>query len=213
MKKDKAYTDAEIIDGIQQGDLETVRGFYLSCKSYFGERRRSVIDPLKGAHDEEDVFQDSFLRLWKEIQTRRFFVRDSLVWHIDCDGAESRMRASLKTYLMSIIRNRSHEVVKENAVYAAEAVNADKHAEAEPDDLTAEWIVDICVNSLPKRCKEILTLFYYEDKSLDEILMIRKENQSKDGLKTGKAKCMKSLKIKITEEFLRRNLKPYSYAQ
>ena len=71
-----------------------------------------------------------------------------------------------------------------------------------------ERIVADCVFELPLRCKEILTMFYYDGMSLDEILRARGEkNISKNGLKTGKYKCMEYLKSKVREQYDRYHLK------
>lgn len=63
-----------------------------------------------------------------------------------------------------------------------------------------ERIVADCVSELPPRCKEILTMFYYKGMTLDEIIVARGEkNISKNGLKTGKHKCMVVLKAKVRQ--------------
>ena len=61
---------------------------------------------------------------------------------------------------------------------------------------------------MPPRCKEILTMFYYDNMSLDEIIEARGEkNISKNGLKVGKYKCMEALKDKIKEAYIKLGLK------
>ena len=71
-----------------------------------------------------------------------------------------------------------------------------------------EQIVNSCVLELPPRCKEILTMFYYKGMSLDEIIEARGEkNISKNGLKTGKYKCMETLKAKVKDTFRQYKLK------
>ena len=63
-------------------------------------------------------------------------------------------------------------------------------------------IVDDCIQSLSPHCVEILTLFYYKGKSLDEILEIRKgKNENKNGLKSAKTKCMATLKERTRDKF------------
>lgn len=61
-------------------------------------------------------------------------------------------------------------------------------------------IIDECILSMSPNCIEIITLFYYQKKSLDDIMMIRGEqNSSKDGLKTAKNKCMVTLRKRVDE--------------
>lgn len=208
-KKSSELSDKEVIEGLQHNDHAVVRSFYLSCQQYFNDRRSGVFDFKGVAQDEQDLFQDSFLKLWQEIQARQIYVRDNYAWRTDRNGNDRKMSASLKTYLLSIAKYKNYELIREEEVYVHEQTNAPEREDEQTEEYTSEWIVEMCVNALPPRCKEILTLFYYENKSLDEILEIRHENQSYDGLKSGKSKCMKSLKDKISAEFERRNLKPY----
>lgn len=204
-------TDNEVIEGIQQNDSAVERAFYLSCQKYFKDRHSRVFDFKGGARDEQDLFQDSFLILWQEIQTRQIYVRDNHAWRTDRNGNNRIMSASLKTYLLSIAKHKNYELIREEERHIHQKANATDREDEQVEEYTSEWIVEMCVNDLPPRCKEILTLFYYENKSLDEILEIRQEHQSKDGLKSGKSKCMKSLKDKIAAEFERRNLKKYCH--
>jgi len=202
-------TDMEIIEGLQHKNPVAEKTFYLSCQRYFKNRCAGVFDCKGGAQDDEDLFQDSFLKLWQEIQARRIYIRDNYAWRTDRTGNNRKMSASLKTYLMAIAKYKNYELLREKEIYGSEIANAAEEIDEEPDENTSEWIVGQCVNGLPQRCKEILTLFYYEGKTLDEILAIRQENQSKDGLKTGKSKCMKTLKERIIAKFKEYNLKPY----
>ncbi len=190
-------TDCEAIAGIQQKNPDVEREFYLSCRNYFNQKRFGVFDYKEGAQEIEDLFHETFLKLWQEIETYRIYVDDNAVWRRDRNGNNRKMTASLNTYLMSIARNLSFEHMREEEIYESADDNMFDIAPEEQDEKNPEWIVERSVNSLPKRCREILTMFYYEGRSLDEILQLRQENQSKDGLKTGKSKCMKILKEKI----------------
>lgn len=210
-KKQTELSDTEVIEGLQQKDSAVERSFYLSCQRYFKDRRSGVFDFKGGAQDEEDLFQDSFLKLWQEIQQRHIYVRDNYAWRFDKSGQGRKMTASLKTYLMAIAKYRNLEIIREEEIYGSMSPNVRETPDVtdEESEITLrEWIVQQCVNNLPQRCKEILTLFYYDGKSLNEILAIREENQSKDGLKTGKSKCMKTLTANINKEFERHHLKP-----
>jgi hypothetical protein len=58
-------------------------------------------------------------------------------------------------------------------------------------------VIDDELAKMSQRCREILTLFYVKKMSLEQILMNRSENTSKDGLKTSKSKCLKQLKTNV----------------
>lgn len=204
-------TDEEVVKGLQNKDRLVERRFFVSCQKYFNERRAGVLDYHGGAQSPEDLFQDSFLRLWQEIEARRIYIRDNYAWRTDRSGNNRKLSASLKTYLMAIAKYRNYEMIREEDIYAPEKANNTDTSDEDQDEHLSEWIVEQCVNDLPPRCKEILTLFYYDGKSLDEILEIRNENQSKDGLKTGKSKCMKTLRERIAEQFDRYHIKPFHH--
>lgn len=68
-------------------------------------------------------------------------------------------------------------------------------------------IVQIAIMNLSETCRDILTMFYYEELSLDEILLRRGENSSKDGLKTGKYKCMKRFEADVRDMFAKYHIK------
>lgn len=210
-KRQPELSDKEVIEGLQQKNVSVECSFYLSCQRYFKDRRSGVFDFKGGAQDEEDLFQDSFVKLWQEIQARHIYVRDNYAWRFDKSGQGRKMTASLKTYLMAIAKYRNLEIIREEVIYGSmdsDLPETPDVVDEEEEPTLRDWIVQQCVNNLPPRCKEILTLFYFDGKTLDEILAIRKENQSKDGLKTGKSKCMKTLMDNITKEFERHHLKP-----
>ena len=183
-KKKKSLDDVKVIEGLQQGDTRVEHDFYMSCRSYFDQRRSGAMDiPLDKAQQPEDLFQDSFEKLWMEIRSKKIYIRDNYPWRIDRKGEPRQMSANLHTYLMAIAKYRNYEMIREEDIYIhPEESQQPEQLEEELPELTHENIVMQCVNALPPRCKEILTLFYYEHKSLDEILAIRQENTSKDGI-------------------------------
>lgn len=209
---DNDLTDMEVIEGLQCNDRKIEKSFYLSCHDYFVSHRTGILwAEERGAREPQDIFQESFLKMWQEIQARRIYVRDNYAWRIDRNGVGRRMTASLKTYLMAIVKYKHYEDIREEDIYRGYPATIVDIVEEEPDENLRKWIVSQCVNNLPARCKNILTLFYYENKSLDEILALRKENQSKDGLKTGKSKCVKTLRERISKELEKHNLKTFNH--
>ena len=62
-KKQPELSDNEVIEGLQHNDTVVERSFYLSCQRYFNDRRSGVFDFMGGAQAEQDLFQDSFLKL------------------------------------------------------------------------------------------------------------------------------------------------------
>lgn len=204
----RRITDAEIIRRLQNNDRVAASEFYRSCYSYYMAKHSGVFGFSSKSHELVDVFQDAFLKLWTEIESKRIFTNGNSTYRIDKDGNVRLMKASLKTFLMEIAKNKNLEIIREDKIYVAGDIDSvgDMALEEEPE-FTREDIVRLCIESLPQRCKDILRLFYYEGKKLDEIMAIRKENVSKDGLKSGKSKCMSMLKKRILEGFEKYHIK------
>lgn len=200
--------DIATIKGIQMGDESIERRFYLDCQKYFLEKYDRVFEFSSSTRQPIDLFQDTFLILWAEIQSRHIFVKDDRVYRYRRDGSRFRMEASLKTYMMAIARYKNLELLREDEIFGLRN-DADEitDGDTEETELTLEGIALMEVGAMSNRCREILTMFYIEGKSLDEILAARPENTSKDGLKSGKSKCMAQLKARIIRQLERLNIK------
>lgn len=211
--KRRGYSDIEVVLGLQAQDHKVEEWFYAECRRYVMEK----FDEIFFDRDrKQEVMQESFIRLWVQIDDRRIKVQDGKILRQQADGVYRPLTCSLLTFLMAIAKNEYREICRENREeYYAEFFGDEEHAEVlqtEWDDDDAEEqknrIVAELVSQLSPRCREILTLAFYEDKTNDEILAIRADkNSSKDGLKTAKNKCLNTLKERILKEFEKYHLK------
>ena len=200
------YTDVEVVEGLQRHDRRMEEWFFRKAGRYFDDHFRDV---FFDQDRRQEIFQNTFLKLWMEIDNRRISVCDECVCRRQDDGSYRKMTCQLTTFLMAFARTEYREMVRSlrEDPYADvfEHLQQAEQTTAPPGEEDAEEtkirIVDECINQLPPRCAEILTLFYYKGMSLDEILEMRKENTSKNGLKTAKNKCMNTLKERITETY------------
>ena len=193
--------DWEVVEGFQRKDEEVQKRFYQRCWSYYQEHGGGVIDFRAKAETSEDLFHECFLCLWEELECRVLRVHDRQVYRLDRQGRERKMTASLLTFFMAIAKNRNLELVREEAFFAPFPADVKDPVSEEDEELLKERLIGECLDRLPSRCKDILTKFYYQGMTLDQILVSRKENVSKDGLKTGKSKCMKLLKEDVMRCF------------
>ena len=162
----------------------------------------------------QEIFQTSFIKLWTEIEDKRIKTVDGVVCRQQRNGTYEPMTCSLTTFLMAFARTEFRELVRDvnesgwNEVYDPAVHDAMFAIEGECDDVDEmkTRIVDECIARMSPSCVGILTMFYYNGMGLDEILAARGENTSKDGLKTAKNKCLKTLKEKVTNEFLNCNI-------
>ena len=201
----KQFTDTDYVTGIQAGNPAMERKFYDHCRGYYEDVKHKLFGDDNVSH--EDFFQDAFIQIWTEIQNRRIHLVDGSVYRIKADGTDGKMTARLTSFMVVIIKNQYLKTKRHKTVDIDNAGKADLMQIEEllqydsADKELKHQLVDDCVADLPARCKEILTLFYFKKKSLDEILQIRRENTSKDGLKSAKSKCMRQLEGRIIESF------------
>lgn len=206
----RIYSDIDVVIGLQKKDRNVEDWFYKDAKVYFMEKFHEVF------FDEDqrnEIFHDSVIRLWTQIENRKIAVVEGIMCRRDDKGLYQQMTCSLHTFLMAIAKNEYRELIRNNKeLYVDRFFENDNYCDVSEHDehSIAEFryqIVDECIQQMAPRCKEILTMFYVEGKSLDEIMMARQDkNTSKVGLKTAKYKCMNSLRDKVTTKFNMLNL-------
>lgn len=212
--KRKSKTDAEYVRLIQDKHDKVTEEFYHLARRYFKNSYRSVFSRMDLM---EDIFQQSFVKLWTEIETGKIFVSENEeLFRYDRNGNIRKLTCSLNTFLIDIAKNDYRSWLRNERLTLEDDFESFAHMEEvksvvwgdESAETLREQIVNSCILELPPRCKEILTMFYYQGMTLDEIIIARGEkNISKNGLKTGKYKCMESLKTKVRDTFSKYKLK------
>ena len=142
----------------------------------------------------EDIYQDAFLALHQNIQ----------------NGKLVNLTVPLRTYLFQIGKNKIYDYFKkvkvevdmddisnlvsaENELGDFDSIYADEE-ETEQRNL----IVYNTVSQMESPCKEVLSYYYWDDKSMKEIADLMNYNSS-DVAKTQKSKCMKKVRVYIVE--------------
>lgn len=212
--KYQKLTDPQIIREIQRRNERVTESFYHECKKYFMSSYKAVFskDDIK-----EDVFQQSFVKLWTEIETQKIFLdNNGNILRTDRRGKIRSLTCNLKTFLIDIAKNDYRDWLRNDRLELKDEFESFAHMVEirsavmpnESSESLQEQIIASCVLELPPRCKEILTMFYYNNMSLDEIIIARGEkNTSKNGLKTSKYKCMENLKGKVKDMYNKYNLR------
>lgn len=206
------YSDKEIVTGLQTRERQIEEWFYKCAKTYFMDKFNDVFFDKE---QKDSIFQDSFVRLWTQIEDHTIFVKEDKIWRLQRNGLAQPMTCSLNTFLFAIAKNEYREFVRSNKIVFVEdyfdkaennCIELPKMEEDEKD--VKNRIIDECIQMMPPRCLDILTLFYIKGKSLDEILEIRKDkNTSKVGLKSAKYKCMNALRERVIQMFDQLNIK------
>ncbi len=211
-KKTRHYTDAEVVEALQRRDRKAEEWFYHESQRYFNDHFHEI---FFDQDRRQEIFQTAFLKLWTEMQNGRISVISQKVCRQQQDRQYREMTCTLATFLMAFARTEYRELVRSlKEDYYPELHDTVSYSyppiplpgEENLDELKNR-IVDECISQLTSRCADILTMFYYQQKTLDEIMELRMENQSKNGLKTAKNKCMNTLRERVSDEFRKLNLK------
>lgn len=202
----KTYSDAAYVEGVYRRDSVMENALYKHCRQYFDENYRGVF--FVGEENQMEIFQEAFITLWEKIERRVIYVEDDVLK--GRDGAPFTGR--LTTYFMGIAKNKYLEWVRgryvDIGIEDAERIQKNRNEiyrellYDEEDDGMLPIIAD-CISHMSKRCNQILTMFYYEEKSLDDIMIELSTFESKDALKTAKYKCMENLRKSAKEIYHR----------
>ena len=215
ISKQKEISDLEYVLQIQNKNERVTERFYHAAWKYFKESYKAVFSREDLM---DDIFQQSFVKLWTEIETKKIFINeeDGKLYRFDRYGNVRMLTCNLKTFLIDIAKNDYRSWLRNDRLTLKDDFESVAHMMEvkyavvvdESVETLQEQIVNSCVLELPPRCKEILTMFYYKGMSLDKIIEARGEkNISKNGLKTGKYKCMETLKAMVKDTFRQYKLK------
>lgn len=212
-----AYTDVEFIQGLLT-DKKLQRALYNHWKVYFNDHADAEFFQLE--ENRNHIIQNAFTVLWTKVNLGLIYVKDGVI--IGNNGLP--FSSSLTTYLMSVAKNNNKEIVRSSTKLKMiddiaprkqkddnGTTDLSSRLPSEPiddsmsdykanQDAMAEIVADIVAN-LSERCSQILTLFYYKEKKLDDIMEELSSFNSKDALKTAKNKCLNKLKAVATQRY------------
>ena len=193
---DAQYSDVALVEGMSRHDHRAERAMHFHCKKYFDENYSSVF--IAANEDRQDIFQEAFITLWQNILKKKIYVEDGVLL-----GKEGEaLNGKLTTYFMRIAKLKYLEWVRKipfvpytnEEMMALEKMYKDLLFDDVFDGGEVKYrIIEECISHMSERCRQILTMFYYERKTLDQIMEELTTFMSKDALKTAKYKCMQTL--------------------
>lgn len=200
--KFRSQREAEMVDGMFRNDKSAQYKLYAYCADYYYKTYRKFFNMPQDALDE--IFQESFIVLWKQIVNRDISANEGRVLGKD----KLPMSSNLQTYFMSIAKNKYLEWQHEHPYEADPETEMGKQFRKNgfdekeymktlyenSSDILLDILTDVIAH-MSARCNEILTKFYYEGKSLDRILEETPSIESKNALKSKKNKCMNILRV------------------
>jgi RNA polymerase sigma-70 factor, ECF subfamily len=154
-----ASRDGDIQSLLQGGAPD--RAFAQLLERYQGKVYRLCCALLRDRAQAEDAAQESLVRIWKALPSY--------------DG-----RASLSTWIYTITRNRCLTAIERRRARASveeqtewdeggAPVEAQAQTSATDEHDDAPALLRKLVDTLPERYRRVLTLFYYEDRSVSEV--------------------------------------------
>jgi len=205
----KTYSDIAYVEGVFNRNPIMERALHNHCKRYFDENYKGVF--FVGNEHKDEIFQEAFITFWEKIMNKKIYVEDGVLKGKDGDAFTGK----LTTFFMSIARLKYLEWSRENLHrYTDEEEKRCRRGQEmelfktllyDSNDETMLEIIADCISKMSKQCNQILTMFYYEEKTLDDIMMELPTFDSKNALKTRKYKCMEELR-KSAKSIYRRYL-------
>lgn len=189
------YSDEAYVEKVYNGDNRVEEALFRHCRQYFDEHYIGVF--FTGEGKKKDIFQEAFITLWQIIEDRRIYVEDGIL-----KGRKGEtLKSSLATFFMGIARLKNLEFSRKFPWDSSDDVDVLErevfdaiYGMGEDEEEVQLRIVSECLSQMSPRCNQIITKFYYEEKSLDAIMAELDTFMSKDALKTAKYKCMENLR-------------------
>lgn len=167
-----------LIEQLKSGDEKTIRKIYDDHKNGF------LLFAGRYALDREeliDIYQDAMIALIENAKK----------------GKIDNLKSSLTTYLFGIGKFMIFKRLKKNQ--KTHLIDEMERFELEYEDYYEDernlQVISLrdALAKLGEQCRKVLTLFYYEEKKLDEIQTLLGYT-NKDVLKSQKSRCLKQLK-------------------
>lgn len=208
----RKYSDCRCVEGVLAGKEDAHERLYGVCRERF-DKSTAGFEHVTEA-ERKDIFQDAFVILWEKIGNGQIFPKEGKVY-ASRRGGEAAEIPDLGGYFLRIAKNLYHEVLREKGKILEIIGELDDESVlwwSDDKDIMRRMITTESVMLLAPRCREILTMFYYHDMTLEEILAERPESKAYNGVKSAKAKCMAILKARIQNKFEEAGIKVSEYA-
>lgn len=182
-------TDSQILLGIMQNDEGAWRYIYHNMRMGFV----SIIDQtFSGANiskdDIEDIFQESLIVLMRKVKSGGMVIpREGAIF--------SYLTEIGKRTACNLLRKRSHHSSADVVtILSKQHYDGEDNAISEEErQQTQNDFLDKVFDMMPAECKQLLKLFYWEHKSMDDIACALGMRNA-DSAKTKKSKCMNKFK-------------------
>jgi len=184
MLKLNYFSDKQFIQRIQENDRTALGEIYVKYE-------RQVFNYIKNHggddFDAEDMLQESIIVLWQNVNNGKF-----------------DLSSKLGTYIVAVAKNKWRaQLRKRNRLSGAEITDNTIDLNENPLEFVLsdenEKLVQTAFDLIQPICKQLLMLFYFEERSLEEITQILKFSNT-NVTKSKKYQCKKSLETILQKQ-------------
>jgi RNA polymerase sigma-70 factor (ECF subfamily) len=168
------------IEKIRSGDLTVLDKVYIEIKPQFLNFAKKQFPSIE-IEDLEDIYQDTIVVFYTNIKR----------------GLLTEITSSLSAYIIQIGKIKLIQF-SEKQQKTRDLKNSYSNSEIKFEDYDAgiDQAVQFIFSKMSDACKQILNLFYYEKKSMDEIAMIL-QYKNADTVKSKKSRCISQFSINV----------------
>ncbi len=176
LNPESIHSDIEQI--FVQNDGRSIAKFY---QSNFNKTRSYVLKNSGTEADAKDIYQEAFIVLWRKVTEERGFIKSE---------------SSAAGFLYQVSKHKWLDQLKSSRLkLKAELLDNQSYKQPQSEEDENEVRLKEMkegFNKLGAQCRELLTLFYYADKSMDEIGETLQLNSA--SARNQKYRCMKKLR-------------------
>jgi RNA polymerase sigma factor (sigma-70 family) len=162
--------EKETFERIKRGDEKTLEFLY---KKYYRMMTKLVITNSGTEEEARDVYQDALIVFWQKATS------GNLV-----------LTSKISTYIYSICQNLWRKELERKKRLSSEEKDTAVSMDTETPE--KEKIIAQCIEQLGETCKKVLTYYYFEEMSMQDIAD-KLGFANTDTAKTKKYKCKKKL--------------------
>ena len=170
--------DREILDKIAKGDESALKYLY---KKYYRMMTKLVISNNGSEDEAKDIYQDALIVFWQKVI-----------------GGQLILTSRISTYLYSVCLNLWRKELDRKNRLSHEEKDGAQYMDNDREE--REKIIHECIGELGDTCKKILTYYYFEKMSMQDIAE-KLDFANTDTAKTKKYKCKKRLDQLVKQKY------------
>ncbi|MFC2088176.1 RNA polymerase sigma factor [Calditrichota bacterium] len=177
MLKINFFQDRQLIERIKAADRSVLGEIYLK----YEKQICTYIQSHGGDEfDAQDILQETIIVLWQKVNSGRF-----------------DLSSKLNTFLIAVTKNKWRTELRRRGKFPKDSLPEDKNNEYldQLENIISNEnreIINQAISKIKPICKQLLLLFYFEERSLEEITGILKFSNV-NVTKSKKYQCKKSL--------------------